>query len=818
MKLPTAIALVIMALLVFGASCNMQLPGSIRITGRPQLQIPAGNRTTKLSDVWDVGSALDTAAESDPGLNRVDTASGQPLALDLQKSLMNVSVNDFASENLNLDDINQTIDVSYQVPDIAFAGETFSTNIDPIAVPSGVSIPTVNWQLTEQDISPPQTLPSIPINASGYSAVTFQQGTLNGDVTLTGPTVSSLTFSITSARILTSGGDEIVAAENTPVNPNPGATLDFDLAGVELPVDFQIELTIEMSTSNAGNNFDLDIAFSFSGDTAISAASGIDLSGDPVTVTGTYSIGLGADLDFESATIGDGELDVTSIFTGLSGVSSSVTASLLQGGTYRVGPPRQATPISLNGITLSNEDIEVEYEVTVTGSSVDFTLDAGADEVESTISGGINAFSSVDVASSTFDSVESFSNAIDTSTQELVDSVTFTNPVLEITLDNGLPLPVNVDITSPTISGGTAVTFPAVSGNDFPTGSSTTRDWDIDPNPFTVDMASIDLDVAVELDDGSPGDGTTTLTNVSPGDPYTLSGNVTATFDVEQMVVADANFSDQFPEAGSAGLDFSDMASFLPDQVDFNAIDSVLDVTLGSATNQITLFVEARWTDGDGAPQSMVLVDDGSGGPRTITADGPVDIDLQSIINTRPSELFFDYDVTAATATITVDQGSTADQRLAAILTGDIPMSFSASAVAELTDADGNAVIPAQEGDIFGRDPDAPPDVLARALESVASMQLHVSLENSVGFNGELSIQEDSGFDRTIDLSAGEKTIPLEAEEMTLVKEAPFTPVMRLFFDEGDHVINTDGDLIVSIWLETDADIDQSFDIMGAGR
>ncbi len=538
-------------------------------------------------------------------------------------------------------------------------------------------------------------------------------------------------------------------------------------------------------------------------------------------MSGTYTIELASELDFQSATVDTGELAVSNAYPGSwSGVSDAVEVELFQGGVSRAGPGQAAPPgLALDGVTLSNEDILVDYTVTITGTNASFDLDADADEVTSSIGGQIDAFSEVDVADTTFDTVESFSNAIDTSTRELVESVTFNNPVLEITLDNGLPVPVIVDITSPTTSGGTPVTFPAVSGNDFPNASTTTREWDIDPNPFFVDMPSMDLDVAVQLDDGTPGDGTTTVTNVTPGDLYTLTGEVAASFEVERMVVEEAEFSDQFPEAGSAGLDFSDMAAFLPDQVNFNAIDSVLDITLREATSEITLLVTAHWTDGDGAPDSMLLVDDGNGGPRVIEEDGPVDIDLQSIINTRPSELFFDYTITAAAAPIPVDQGDDApDQRLAAILTADIPMSFTADEVAELTDGDGNPVIPPQEGDIFGRDPDAPADVLSRALDSVAGMQLHVTLENNVGFNGELSIEEDSGFSKMIDLSAGEKTIPLEADDMALVKEDPFTPVMRLFFGEGDHVINTDGDLIVSIWLETEADIDQSFNLMGAGR
>ncbi len=816
-------------LLLLGGACSLQLPESVRIKTAPNLQVPGGNRQVKLADVWDIQSALEEAASADEGLSVADTQEGDPLALSLDKPLVSVAVNDFADENLNLDAVNQTIDVSYSVPTIGFAGESFESNIDPIAVPAGVSVPGVS--LTDlPEIDGALGPLSQSIAAEGFSSVTFEQGTLTANVTVDRETESTLTVDITQASILDpQDGTTIVSADTSDLAETD---LQFPLAGTKLPASFDIELEFSLSGATLGNVFDINLSFVFSADTRISGASGINFV---QTVSGTYSIPVDSTLDFQQATVRTGSLMVGNSFPAdWTGISDEVTVTLSQNGTTLAGPAQATTvtPLDLAGVTLVPANIDVAYEVTVDGTNATFALDAANPEVMSSIDGGIAEFSSIDIDSATFDAGQSVSMPVDQSTRDLVESVIFLNPVLDIQLNNQLPIDVNVNISSTTFSGANTtgvtakqVTFApdASSTKSFPQSADTTNSWDISPgsigDPFYVDMASIDVDVGVELDDGSIGDGTTTLTNVVPGDTYTLSGQVTGTFELDELTIANATITDQFPATGAAGLDFSSVSSFLPNELEFDSISSSLSFNDGGSSGSFSLYLEADWA---GNSEPLVLIEDPNapdpGQPKPLSSGTDEQIDLGTIINGRPSELFFYYTIVVTGATIDVDGGA-AGQEISTVLSGNIPLSFSASADAELTDDNGDPIVPTQEGDLLGRSGEDDGSELGQALDSIDSATLYVEVTNNIGLSGLIEVSEpDFSGTRTIELSQGDSSFELSIspEELTY----PFTPQTRVFLTDTtgtgeSHRILTGGDLSLSVWIETQANIDLNFSLTG---
>lgn len=830
MRKGTIHILSILGVLVLAASCSFEMPSEVALEGSPAFEIPGGNRVTEISEIWDVDTALDEAASGDAGITRATTAAGEPLALALDRSLIDVSIDEFAGEGLALDDLTQVIDVSYTIPEIGIAGESFASNIDPLEVPGGVTIPDQSIEgITEVDGE--ATAPDLQIPASGFDSVTFQAGTLSATITVDDGDSSLNSLQVTGATIQDASGNELATASGVPVNVLPSGTLSFPITGVELPSTFEVVLSLEQDTGVVlpdTSQFDLDLAFGFSADTRISGATGINFS---QSVSGTYTIPLGDGAAFESATVGEGSLFIDSAFpSDWENVEASAeSVRLLQGGTERV-PAAEATsttPLSLNNAALSNEDIDVEYTVAVSGTSATFSLQDGVDEVTNSVGGGIDEFSSVTVSADTFDTVETFSTSIDQQTRDLVESVVFINPVLTVSLDNQLGSDVIVDITSTTVSNGTPVTFAeetaSTSEGRFSNDASTDRNWSIAPDPFFIDMATLDVEVAVKFDDGTPNNDSVTLEDVVPGNAISLSGSVTASFEADEITIASARIDGQFPEAGQDGFDFSGVADFLPSELSFDGITANLQIEIPDDPNaSIDLYLRADYVDSDGVSQSIDLVGT-SATPNMLELidsgqEEELDSELQQIINARPSGLSFVYEAQVNGLTI-----SEPGQRLAADFTGEIPFSFVASDNVELLDENDQPVVDPFTEDVFDR-ADGESAEIDDLIDSIESMVLNLSIENDVGIQGQIVIDEDNGaFRKELELVDGPLAIELTPEELEVVKEFPFDPTIQVFLlggtnDDGDPIqqqILTEGEVSIGMWLATQTDLDFSFSLTG---
>ncbi|MFW5686204.1 MAG: hypothetical protein ACOC0O_06070, partial [Spirochaetota bacterium] len=624
------------------AGCNLTMPQEITVKADPTLTVPAGTRSFEISEYFNVEQELDNLVADIDGLSRVETEVGQPLRLAIDHEIANVSVDDFVTEDLGLTELSETVSVDYTVPDFDIAPQSISSDVPPVTL-SGVTIPNTSvTDVPEPDGNGAVTVPTLPVTASGFSEITFASGTLTATMIVSNAT-PGMTVQVTGANIrrddgdpLTATGDVITSATNQPIVTS-GEPLTFDLAGAEFPAAFEFELELAVTGGTGGQFFDSDISCSLSGDTTVNAATGVDFADQ---VTGSTFVELDPGLDFVSATVDTGNItiDLTRP-AGWTGITTEPTITVLQDGNPIAGPTALAPEpyvLDLSGVTFTNEDIEVQYTIDVTGTNASFELDPAADEVTTDVTTSISRFSEVVVSDASFDTVESFSQTLDEEMTNLVESVTFTNPVLTIELDNQLPEDVEIQISSTTMSGdapATPVTFTPVGGPaTYPAGDTTSFGWEIDPNPLLVDMSELNVDVAVLLDDGDTGDGVLTLTDVTPGTAYSLSGDVNAVFDIEELTVSSVEESGDFPEQSEPGIDFSALGHFLPPSVAFEDIEGALNVTVDSSDGSVELYVRADY-DGD----SIDLVD------TTVPAGNtdPIPINLDQILNDAPSDLSF---------------------------------------------------------------------------------------------------------------------------------------------------------------------------------
>jgi hypothetical protein len=368
----------------------------------------------------------------------------------------------------------------------------------------------------------------------------------------------------------------------------------------------------------------------------------------------------------------------------------------------------------------------------------------------------------------------------------------------------------------------------------FPAGGTqTVHNWEIGPtNPLPIDMNTIDIDLAVTLDDGSPGDGTLTLTNVTPGQSYSLTGNVNAAFTVEQLVIANALFSGQFPEAPDPGLDFSALGNFLPDTISFTDIQTNLDLSAGADTGTLGLYLEVDYVDSDGNPVTLVLVEDDTtaGDPKQVSADETIDLPgIQDVINARAKDIIFSYTVEASGAAINIDPANTTEDSFGAVLRSHIPFAIESDGETEIVDDTGQPIVDPLTDDILGRTGDESDEELTEMLLFAQSVSVNMDVENNIGLGLKATVtepkespEEPSPFSLEFGLDSGtgaqSKTIGLSNEDIQhIANDTQFTPAIRLFIPDGIHVIKRDASITLSAWLGLETDISYEFDLTESG-
>ena len=806
------------SILILSYSCSLEIPGSVTIKGSPVVVIPGGNRSQQLNAIWDIEAQLDEIASGIEELTVVQTQPGQLYKLEYNKEIVNIAISDFASDILNFQDINQTIDPQIiEIPSLTLDPQSISENIDPISVPENVDLQT--FSLTNI----PELYGTIPlsgyIDSDGYSNITFDSGTLEANITITEDEVTSgLIINLLSVEILETD-DTLICATNSslPVNLVTSPTITFPLSGETFPSTFKIQLTLDIANGGGfPQTFNLDASFDFTPDTTISAAIGVDID---ETLNSSTIIPFDPGTEFVSTIIGAGQIDISLDFPPTwTNITSSIDITLFQNAvpvTSGIG----AIPytLDLNGINLSSGDLSIQYEVSVTGADASFDLDPSQDEISGSIESSItNLDTLVITPDADIDFSRAIAESIDESTLDLVENATFLNPVITTTITNNLPFNIDVSLNSPELE-----LDPGTANHSFPS-TGMEEAWN---QPFlmssgnVLDMSSAfitgDNEVNLDLEVSIPGynklDNELTLNNIIPGTIYTLSGNVVADLTLSYLVIRSNTFSAVSPDtsSGEDPMDFSQLTDLLPDTIDFVGIESLLDISLDSSAGDLSIYLAAHYTDPE---TSLPTIDDllgTSSTPLLVNTSKVISIDnLQNVLNKRPSDLTFSYEITMAGTTINVT-GS--EDKISANLNLDIPFIIYSNGDSELLDEDDNPIFTATEDDLFGRSEVDENDV----MNNIESVIFHIDIENNTGIDSRIDIEE-TDFNFSVSSATGSKKIELGKDHINaIINNVPFNPVMHLIIPEGTHSIYTDPTFEISAWFEIKTKINYTIDFTG---
>ncbi len=866
--LSTAVAF---ALLMTG--CNLGMADTVRIVTDPTFQVNLGERLNVLTDTINLDEELNDAISDNADVLSINDV-GIPYDVDgdaatddqtvksirMEMDLFNYSINDFAGENLNLDSISQDIDpVEFTIPEIN-SNQSFATGFDPIALPIDASIPTVSIpSIPEVDGTATVSTPTA-ITAEGFDSMTFDSGTLSIAVAITGGS-GSQTVTINSAQIM-NGATEVTNTSNTPVTAD--GTLTFPLSGVTLPSSFTIDFSVTVTDAAPINTFTMDLTSTFSGDTTVTAATGITVD---ESLSDTVTVPLG-NADLVSADIGTGGIDIDlSLDPSWTNLETTMDWTLRQGATVlgsaagisvdNTDSLPGTVEIDLAGVSLTAADLTLDYTVyvqTAIDQTSDFSVTSGVDEVSGTATAGITSFNTLVLTVPDMDFTDTIIENLSSDVTDNITSITFADTAaVTMQIVNNLPGSTTIDVTLNSTELGLSGT------NSFASGTNSDS-WSILDGSFpkTLTIASItdsadDADTDVDLDLGisvsisgyNSTNSQLTLNNVNAKATYGISGTVTTDLSIQQVVISGVNLQEEYPDVtgGEDPMDLSMLSDYLPDTITFPGIAPELLLNLDtSETMNLKVFVHVdyKYMDATDTEQTVSLdligTDTNSDGtPETYgeydeeTSSIPLD-EVGTMINRRAYDIVFTYDVMLNGATINV---SGSDQRMQTAVAADIPLLLNSSGDTKLVDENDEDIIPAMDEDIFGRT--AEDDEMSTFIDFLKSASIDVTYKNAisndpdnqlVGFR--LDVVEDTNpagesdfnFSQTFqitDAPSGNISLALDENDFDrIAADSTFMPRFELYLLDGNHYLPQGFDFDISAQISIQSEVDTTLDeLMG---
>ena len=844
--------------IVLALSCNLVLPERLEITGSPTVDVSVGTvNVVDITGYVDLETMLTDSlslafSETGDTFESGDDGTGT-YVINARKQLFTQPLADIFDQETGLGGLTQTIEpMTFSAPEFVVSGSYTQTlagdSITNVTIPALQPVSLVEANVASQILTVPG---SGTLDITDFTSMTLAAGSLEVALSTSGAS-TGLLLEVSSARLLAADDTELAVANiSVPVSVNPSGLLVFDLTGVSLPNQIKFELQIGMSNSQVLNPYDLNLAASLQS-LDIQSASGLDFN---ETVSGLESITLDKPVDLVSATIGAGEIVLTLVPpAGFSGVETSLSASLEFEDSQVVAAqavvPGQTYRFDLAGISLSTfTPASLNYDLTVIGT--DATVAFPSDfSLSSTLS--ITNFTQVVLTATDLDFSYSDPFIIDQAILDAVQAATFSDARLVFNLVNNLPSDLVIDLASSVLLGLTPATLTFTGGSSVPVNQEITLLADAGNSiNFATDLVEvstgvfgIDVDLGVTLSGFDPGLSQLTLTNVVPGEAYSLSGNFELVLDLNTVTLTTVNQTGSFPELGGDPLDFSMLEDFLPAGVNLEGVSTLLELqnTLGLGLDLVLLgryreselvpynYVDLLDDPGDG---STVVVDTDFTSPElysnkiSLAAGTSVPIYLADLVNARAANLELTYSVTFNNAVIdlTMTDAGSIDVFLDLAIPLQLDVSLPEGVYWMPEDDLGNPVLSITE-DLFGRETLADSAEMDEIIDFLTSASLRYNLVNTV-ISGDAGYPEiviyqgayevlldptpQQRFDNAIFAKriplGGAASINLTASDIDFIQTNLFMPTIELYLSQGLININPLGTLTLDLGLRLETDV-----------
>lgn len=864
------------------ASCSGPLFSKIEVKASPTVYAALGNAKANISDYVSVGKIREIL-KSSPDVQVFDYQEGPTDTTQrflVHYPLTSVEL-DFGQymKNLKLDStLSQALAPgTFTIPSLdQTKSQTGSFDINSTLtsqVNGAFSISPVTFVETGLG-SNTATLPNAPVSVTKFSSATFSAGSLN--LTFDMPAAST-GLVLTATVALVDGAGTVITTTASPVNLKSGTAV-LPLAGRTLPSNFNVKFTATTSGGVAFQSDNLNITAALSSDIAISAASGITLTSNVTTPTVTIPVNSGGKLVSATIAANSGKITINlaPLPAGWTGFTRSTTLTLKQGATtlaQKTNDTSNSIVLDLGGQTLTSVDITLEASSSVTATNASFTGLNGPISVNVDAVVSITKFSLIKVSpGADFKANQKFKEPISQQMLDWVDAIYFgeagTDPLkfgevgIEFDITNSLPagndMTIVMSSTAFAISGQTPISL--VSGQTAPTFTQakfTNKRFTFVPASVVADADGkkyLDFSVDLVPNGYNSGAGTIDLVDIVPGTSLSVGGTVKLIADWTKASVtpktngAATGFTGTFPSDGSktdlsqlnkylgAGINFASIpASLYLSFPDPNAINMKAKVVATYNTNQKSVLVGTPGTPDTTQDLSLVSspptfpTGDFIGTKWTTTASK--DFTLDAILNAKPSDLVFSYELNLSSITVNNDPAQTS-QKIQANLVVLLPLTLEAKATSPATTAPLGVDSPLPADDMFGRKVGSDNSNINNMLDKLVSMNMAVNITNKSGMSMQADLSPKNTLkagtsfptrNLTIPASTGVVNLTLSPTDIKAIRDnIPFSLTMAIGIPDDNtdtaatpYSIQRGGTINANITVNAVTDINQTFTLGG---
>ena len=380
--------------------------------------------------------------------------------------------------------------------------------------------------------------------------------------------------------------------------------------------------------------------------------------------------------------------------------------------------------------------------------------------------------------------------AIPQNVKDMVNSITLNGGLLEITVQNNLPVSMDASIT---MNGLIAYAF-----KSFTKGATET--WTIDLSGKTIPVSDIDnFDVHFSAAPQGYTNNRLTLTDITLGKEYILSAAVKVQgISIDKLNVKNVENTGLITDTG---IDLSSVE--LLKNILLKDIPASINTSMDTTEQQsISLTLDATYTSGrtDSVKHEILIDTEIALGSEQSTA-----LPLKDIINDLPKNLEIGYKIITSSSF-----DISAGQKIKAGLSINIPMEFEVTQDSTIT----NDIVLTE--DILGRTDSDKEKTMNSILSKVKELKLNFDLNNTIGMDAKIQILTNDSHEtliKQIIVQKGVSTPIVDLSELIpqILETNPYTVKIRIVIpktvENTYYSLNGEGKIDLKFWALVGTDI-----------
>lgn len=684
-----------------------------------------------------------------------------------------------------------------------------------------------------EGVSGEATLPDIPVNfGDKIKTIEFAD---NAELNIKIEKINaSNNFTLKISKIIftdESGANELLKREVSTLSDN----LSISLKDVTFKNKMKLKLTLKSSGGTFGNNADIKIKTSITGD--VKKATGLKIDERTENIPENL---LPIEGEFKEAEILHGGINIKQeIPTGWEGISITPQIHTYQENGLNI--PLAVGNNDLNGKKINNKKVKISGTVKIKADNATYVYHKSPKAVFK-YKLNITKFTYVDfIMNKDFNPEYEEKKPVSDDLKKWVKEIKFSALKTEITINNRLPPGNDITVKISSNSFGMGESDPAYT-KDFPSGQENSKT--IEKLNQTVKPGEIpEFDVKVKI--GFAGYDKTNnilkINNVIPDEKISLSGSATVTPDWEYAIIKpgqDGILNDKFPKEPGTKMDFSPIRKFLKPEIEIKDVNAYIyanSQVLNKKTSKMQASMYAAYTKSgsivkeyisgdtvssqniefsDKLPQEFYTHDT----EKEYIGDIPkaaIQKDISKIINYAPSDLEFFYKFQLDEVKITkADTDKTKDKKMHVDLILELPLKLNVASEAEVLKLENNA-------DILTSASKAEGSPIDEVFSSINNVKMHVEYKNEIGLQIAAEIilknqDEKELLTKKLELIKGEGKIDFEinSEDIKKVRgENNIFSEFRLLLPKGEYAMVNGSSIKMSASVSSKLKVDKNFDV-----